>query len=88
MARQHFLGRGWLSKPGELEDIVHAELGDVEGDMAAMAWQYGQVTQILKRSWWAAIVNSCLFRCMWGAFTFWLYRVGHPTWDMTRYNKP
>jgi len=73
MARQRFFGRGWLSKPGELEDIIHEDLSDIEGAMAATAWQYGQVAQILKRSWWSAVANLCLFRCIWHAFELCLY---------------
>lgn len=88
MARQHFLGRGWLSKLGEMEDIVHAKLSDIEGDTGAMSGQYGLVTQVLKRSWWDAIVNSCVFHCVWGALKFWLYRLGHPSWNMRGRNKP
>ena len=52
MARQHFFGRGWLSKLGNLEDIVHPELRNVEGDIAATSPEYGIVVQILKRNWW------------------------------------
>jgi hypothetical protein len=74
MARQHFLRKGWISKPGELEDIFHQDLRDLEGDMAAMAGQYGQVAQILKRSWWSAFVNFCLLRCLCHAVKFLLYR--------------
>ena len=48
MARQHFLGRGWLSKPGHLEDILHYELADLEGAMSPSAGQYGRVAQVLK----------------------------------------
>lgn len=69
MARQRFWGRGWLSKPGpDSEDIIHLELKGVEGDI------YGDVAQILKRSWITALLNLCLFRCMGHAVKFLAYR--------------
>ena len=80
MARQHFWGKGWLSKLGCLEDIIHADLKCIEGDPSPIAVQngsYGEVSQILKRSWWAAFTRFCLFRCSWAAFKFWLYRRAH-----------
>lgn len=84
MARQHLLGRGWLSKLGEMEDISHADLRCIEGDPSQIAvtmkGSYGQVAQILKRTWWAALVNLCLFRCMWASTRFWFYRLKHPSW--------
>lgn len=84
MARQHFWGRGWLSKLGKLEDITHADLECIEGDPSPIAvalhQSYGRVAQILKRSWWDSVVNFCLFRCLWGALKFWLYRLRHPSW--------
>jgi hypothetical protein len=80
MARQHFLGRGWFSKLGVHEDIFHRKLEDVEGDMAPLKWEYGEVSQILKRRWWAAIVNFCAFRCLWAACRFWVYRLRHDSW--------
>jgi hypothetical protein len=46
MARQRFFGRGWISKPGELEDIIHRDLSDIEGDMAVNMMTYGQVSQV------------------------------------------
>lgn len=75
MARQHFLGKGWLSKAGDMEDIIHRYLVDIEGNMSPMACKYGRVTQVLKRSWWSALVRLCLFRCFWNALKFWLYRL-------------
>jgi hypothetical protein len=80
MARQHFLGRGWLSKLGDWEDIVHRELEDISGDMSPMAYQYGQVVQVMKRNWWYAAVNLCLFRSVWHASRYWFHRVTHPSW--------
>lgn len=62
MARQHLFGRGWLSKLGECEDILHRKLGDIEGDTTPTSMGYGTVVQILKRSWWAAL-------------KFWFYRM-------------
>lgn len=76
MARQHFLGRGWLSKLGPSEDIYHRDLRDVEGDISPMAFEYGRVVQIMKRNWWAA-ARFGLFRGWWAAFKFWLYRLEH-----------
>lgn len=77
MARQHFFGRGWLSKLGVLEDISHRNLEDVEGDMSPLAYQYGTVAQVLRRSWWSAIIRLCLVRSSWAALRFWLYRLVH-----------
>lgn len=77
MARQHFLGRGWLSKLGDLEDILHLELTDVEGDTALTSVGYGRFVQVLKRNWWAA-AGFGLFRGWWAALRFWLYRLAHP----------
>ena len=74
MARQHFFGWGWLSKLGEEEDILHSQLTDLEGDIAPTAGQYGRVAQILKRSWWSALVRLCLFRGWWASLKCWFYR--------------
>jgi len=76
MARQHFFGRGWLSKLGNLEDIVHPELRNVEGDIAATSPEYGIVVQILKRNWWTAARHG-LFSGWWLAFKFLVYRLAH-----------
>jgi hypothetical protein len=75
MARQRLLGAGWLSKLGKMEDVLHPNLADLEGDTSATARQYGKVVLILKRTWWSATVKLCIFRCMWHAFKFWLYRL-------------
>ena len=77
MARQHFWGRGWLSKPGRLEDILHYELEDIEGDMSPRAMEYGKVAQILKRSWWAAL-RLGLLRGWWAALKVQIYRLANP----------
>lgn len=78
MARQHFCGRGWLSKPGRLADIVHPTLESLESDPPYSGTDYGKIFQILKRSWVAALITDFgLFRCAWYAFRFWLYRVTH-----------
>jgi hypothetical protein len=82
MARQHLLGFGWLSKLGKMEDILHANLEDLEGDMAVAAYGYGKVVMILRRSWWSAIVRLCVFRCIWNALGFWLCRLTND-WEMT-----
>ncbi len=74
MARQHFLGRGWLSKVGDWEDILHPELKNVEGSTSPLpAKGYGQVRTILKRNWLAA-ARFGLFRGWLAAFRFWLFR--------------
>jgi len=73
MARQHFLGKGWLSKPGTLEDIRHPDLRCIEGDPSPTSFEYGTVAQILKRSWLTAARHD-LFSGWWAAFLFWLYR--------------
>lgn len=75
MARQHFWGRGWLSKPGMYEDIVHETLESIASDPPYKDSDYGEVFQILKRSWWDALINLCLFRCVWYAFRFEVYRL-------------
>ncbi len=84
MARQRFFGGGWLSKLGDSEDIVHEDLKCLEGDISplaiALGKSYGRVAQILKRTWWSAFINRCLFRCLQIAIRFWLYRMRHPSW--------
>ena len=83
MARQHFFGRGWLSKCGQLEDILHPTLESLEGDpspVMLLNLTYGEVSRILKRGWWAGIKHGCLLRCVRTAFNFWLYRLSHPSW--------
>lgn len=75
MARQHFAGRGWLSKLGSLEDILHRELEAVEGDTSALAGQYGKVVQILKRTWWTAFLDASTYRCWCSTIKFWISRV-------------
>jgi len=82
MSRQHFFGRGWLSKAGIMEDIVHGELTDVQGDISAVADTYGEVAQVMKRSWWAGLIRLCLFRALWANITFFVYRKVIP-WDLT-----
>ena len=68
MARQRFLGNGWLSKLGSNEDIIHAEPADIYCNT------YGTVAQYMKRSWWKALVTLCLFRCIWASVKFMVYR--------------
>ena len=75
MARQHFFSNVWLSKPGYLEDIIHEDLRDIEGDMEITAGTYGEVAQVLKRSWWYAITNACVFRCVWHSLKFGFLRM-------------
>lgn len=74
MARQRFLGRGWLSKLGDLEDILHGELQDIEGSTSALATQYGTVVQILKRSWWTAAKHGLIYT-WWKEFQFRVLRI-------------
>jgi hypothetical protein len=86
MARQHLLGVGWLSKPGKMEDILHRNLADLEGDTSVAANQYVKVVLVLKRTWWSAVVKLSLFRCIWNAFKFWLYRLGKD-WAIVKEHK-
>jgi hypothetical protein len=51
MARQQLFGRGWLSKIGDWEDIIHPELRNIEGKTGPIIRGYGTVHTILKRSW-------------------------------------
>ena len=86
MARQHFFGKGWLSKCGTMEDIQHADLESIESDpspffVVAMG-TYGSVDTVLKPSWWSALIHLCMLRCLSAAFRFWLYRVVHPSWKV------
>ena len=74
MARQHFFGKGWLSKLGKLEDIFHADLRSIEGDPSPNSYEYGRVAQVLKRSWWVSLRNLCLLRCVYHALKFCFYR--------------
>jgi hypothetical protein len=76
MARQHFLGRGWLSKPGSLEDLLHPTLESIEGDPSPTSNDYGVVVQILERSWWTAARHG-LFKAWETALKFWIWRIVH-----------
>jgi len=76
MARQRFLGGGWLSKLGSNEDIAHGELRDI------YCVAYGTDAQYMKRSWLIALTKLCLFRCVWGTLKFRLYRT-LVRWDLT-----
>ena len=83
MARQRFLGRGWLSKAGDCEDIIHCRLEDIEGGVstyAAVAGSYGKVVAILRRSWWSAFKYGCLKRAYQSAREMRAYRRTHK-WD-------
>ncbi len=64
MARQRLFGWGWLSKLGDWEDIYHSKLEDIEGDVSALAGQYGIVVQVLRRTWWDALKHGCVSRGM------------------------
>lgn len=79
MARQHFFGRGWLSKIGDFEDILHANLESIEGNPSPYSGTYGQVALILKRNWWETIFHLCLFRSIFCSFKFLIYRIKHPS---------
>jgi hypothetical protein len=78
MAGQQFFGRGWLSKCGALEDIIHCDLESIEGDpsplLAAMGSTYGTVDTVLRRSWVAAISHPNCLHSIWAAFRFCFYR--------------
>lgn len=75
MARQHFFGKGWLSKLGAFEDIVHPTLESIASDPPHRPdYDYGEVLQVLRRSWLTAFLRLCLFRCSWYALVFWFYR--------------
>ena len=72
IARQRIVGRGWHSKLGELEDIVHYDLNALQG------YRYGRVVLILRRSWWSSLVNFCCFKCASASWSHWWYRRQHP----------
>jgi len=81
VARQHFWGRGWLSKMGDWEDILHPELDNVEGRTTPLpARGYGRVHTIMRRSWVSA-AKFGLFRGWWSALCFRMYRIRHPNFD-------
>jgi len=71
MARQHLLGKGWLSKLGNLEDIVHHDLYAIEGSVDPQMREYGEVVQILKRTWLRGI--TCDFWLAWWSELKFLY---------------
>lgn len=75
MARQQFLGSKWLSKPGMYEDIVHETLESIASNPPFRGDDYGVVFEILKRSWWSALKNFCIFRCAWHSAKFLAYRL-------------
>lgn len=79
MARQHFWGRGWLSKLGNLEDIVHHDLFAIEGSTDPRQEEYGQVAQILKRSWFVAAKRD-FFRALWAELKITLKRLTTKGW--------
>jgi hypothetical protein len=72
MARQDIFGRGWLSKLGDFEDILHPNLTDLEGG------SYGRVVRILRRSRLTAIVHFCAVKSAWASLRHWLYRRRRP----------
>jgi hypothetical protein len=71
MARQHFFGRGWLSKLGPDEDILHPTLRSLEGDL------YGNVERVLKRDWRTAYSKGLALS---SSLRFLRYRLRHPSW--------
>lgn len=75
MARQHFWGRCWLSKIGPLEDIRHRRLEDVEGSTSELAYEYGEVVQLLRRSWWSALTNRSTYKCWLSSLKFLGYKI-------------
>jgi hypothetical protein len=78
MARQHFLGHGWLSKIGPSEDIVHPQLSDLEG------YLYGTVVQVLRRDWWTALIKGVAWRA---SIIFFFYRLLHPSWIYSNWKR-
>jgi hypothetical protein len=80
MARQHLLGKGWLSKLGDFEDIIHPNLSDIEGSTDPNLYEYGEVAQIMQRSIWTALRKGCLFRSSVAAWRFRRYRTKYPHW--------
>lgn len=62
MARQSLIGRGWLSKCGNLEDIRHDYLSSIEGDpsalMAPITGSYGHGTSCIKAQYLARRYTS------------------------------
>jgi hypothetical protein len=77
MARQQLFGRGWLSKIGDWEDIIHPELQNVEGETRPIYRGYGTVHSILRRSW-ATAAKCGLFHGCWAACRFWVERIKYP----------
>ena len=72
MARQDLLGRGWLSKLGDYEDILHPRLGDVESTA------YGSVELILKRRWFGIEFCGDFVRWLRAEARNYLYRLRRP----------
>ena len=72
MARQDLLGRGWLSKLGDFEDILHPGLEDVENQ------DYGSVEVILKRKLLGRGFCGDLFRWLLAETRNFLYRMRKP----------
>jgi hypothetical protein len=70
-ARQRVFGIGWLSKLGNLEDIMHPALEDLKDG-------YGQPFMYMKRSWWTALTRRQTFHCAWTSLKFWLHRRVQP----------
>lgn len=64
MARQHLWGKGWLSKLGVWEDVVHSEPTHVCGSIDPLAGEYGVVALYMKRPWWRAVATLCIFRLL------------------------
>ena len=70
-ARQRVFGMGWVSKLGNLEDIIHPNLEDLSAG-------YGHPDKYMKRSWWSGITRYWTFHCAWQTLKFWLHRKSHP----------
>lgn len=77
MARQHLLGYGWLSKAGKMEDFVHPDLWSIQGDTNPLAYEHADVDPILRRSWWTALCQGGILRCLGNALRFFFYRLWH-----------
>jgi hypothetical protein len=66
-ARQRVFGRGWLSKLGHFEDIIHPALDNLNHG-------YGNPSTYMRRSWLSAMARRQTYDCGWQTFRFWTKR--------------
>jgi len=66
-ARQKIFGRGWVSKLGGLEDIVHLSPEDLKDG-------YGDPGYFMKRGWWVALAHRSSFSCLLHTLRFFVQR--------------